>query len=114
MFRKAPPVYSNGCFMPRVCRIGWDSVVCIHGFFTIWFQREHYGALLAVTIMGHPFSPMVKLAGGGCDGSRDLGTINDELTLCGDVEGLVFCVLEQRLRKWGRQHRKYSKSYLRG
>jgi hypothetical protein len=30
-------------------------------FFTVWFQRERCEALQSVAIIGHGFSPMVKL-----------------------------------------------------
>jgi hypothetical protein len=53
-------------------------------FLTVWFQRERCEALLALTIMGHAFSPMVKSSGGERCASRDVGTSNDDLTFCGD------------------------------
>jgi hypothetical protein len=79
-------VYSSGRFMPRVCWIGCDSVVCTHIFLTVWFQRERCKALQAVTIMGHAFSPIVKSTGGKYYGSQYLGTSNDELTFRSDDE----------------------------
>jgi hypothetical protein len=42
--------------------------------------------LLAVAIIGHAFSPMVRSAGVECHGSRYLGTNNDDSTLRSDVE----------------------------
>jgi hypothetical protein len=51
---------------------------------TVWFQREHFEALLAVNIMGHALS--FHGAGGEYHGSRDLSTSNGDSSLSGDKE----------------------------
>jgi hypothetical protein len=38
--------------MPRVCWIRWNSVERTHVFPTVWFERERWEALLAITVMG--------------------------------------------------------------
>jgi hypothetical protein len=56
IFRKAPPMYSTGRFMPGDCRLRWDSVVRTHIFYlTVWFQKKRYETLLVVTNMWHDF-----------------------------------------------------------
>jgi hypothetical protein len=47
---------------------------------------ERCEALLAVTMIRHAFSYMIRSVDGECHESRDRGTINDDSILCGDIE----------------------------
>jgi hypothetical protein len=67
--------------------VDWDLVGCNHVFYlSVWFQRDHCEALLAVTIMWHDSRSMVKSASGECHGSRDLRAGIVGSCLCGEVE----------------------------